>query len=101
MQLSFIKIFRYENNLLGLLTIIILALMVGDAAAQKNATASKSNFVNYIPAEDLITWRRHIHANPELSFEEEKTSQYVVNVLEKLGNIEIIRPVKTSVIGIL
>lgn len=75
--------------------------MVGDAAAQKNATASKSNFVNYIPAEDLITWRRHIHANPELSFEEEKTSQYVVNVLEKLGNIEIIRPVKTSVIGIL
>lgn len=30
---------------------------------------------------DCIKWRRHIHANPELSFHEEKTSSYIQNVL--------------------
>lgn len=101
MQLSFIKIFRYEKKSFRFTDYYYSSPNGWRCRGAKNATASKSIFVNYIPAEDLITWRRHIHANPELSFEEEKTCQYVVNVLEKLGNIEIIRPAKTSVIGIL
>ncbi|NEM99061.1 amidohydrolase [Pontibacter sp. BT327] len=48
-----------------------------------------------------MTWRRHIHQNPELSFEEEKTSKYVEDVLKSYPNIEVIRPAKTSVVGIL
>ncbi len=32
---------------------------------------------------DLLTIRRHIHANPELSFNEFETSKYIQNILEK------------------
>ena len=32
---------------------------------------------------DLISIRRHLHSNPELSFEEKETSQYISNLLTK------------------
>ncbi len=35
--------------------------------------------------EDLVRYRRHIHANPELSFEEKKTAEYVADNLRKFG----------------
>jgi amidohydrolase len=35
--------------------------------------------------EDLLTYRRHIHTNPELSFEENKTAEFVVETLKKFG----------------
>ncbi|MHC5202180.1 M20 metallopeptidase family protein [Myroides sp. LJL119] len=70
---------------------------------QKDKINNTSNpdWVKNIPADDLIKWRRHIHENPELSYQEEKTSQYVESVLKNLGNIETIKPTKTSVVGIL
>ncbi|MDZ4833835.1 MAG: M20 family metallopeptidase [Candidatus Melainabacteria bacterium] len=34
---------------------------------------------------DLVRYRRHIHANPELSFEEVKTAEYVAETLKKFG----------------
>lgn len=49
----------------------------------------------------VIEWRRHIHQNPELSFKETNTADYVKQILKKLGNIEVSRPTPTSVIGIL
>lgn len=49
----------------------------------------------------VIEWRRHIHQNPELSFKEKNTSEYVEQILKNLGNIETMRPTPTSVIGIL
>lgn len=49
----------------------------------------------------VIEWRRHIHQNPELSFKEKNTSDYVEQILKNLGNIETMRPTPTSVIGIL
>jgi len=33
----------------------------------------------------VIEWRRHLHANPELSYEEYETSKYVCNILEGHG----------------
>ena len=36
-------------------------------------------------APDIIACRRHLHANPELSFEEENTSAYVVEKLKEYG----------------
>src|SRR5690606_4649390 len=39
--------------------------------------------------------------NPELSFQEEKTGDFVANLLESFGNIKVLRPSKTSVVGIL
>ena len=35
--------------------------------------------------EELTVWRRHLHQNPELGFEEFKTSDFVANKLEDMG----------------
>lgn len=35
--------------------------------------------------DDVVTHRRHLHANPELSFHEYRTSEYVGAALDKLG----------------
>ena len=56
---------------------------------------------NKIPVQEMIEWRRHIHENPELSFEEFKTSAFVEEKLRSFGNIEIEKPVGTSVLGII
>lgn len=47
----------------------------------------------------VIAWRRHLHAHPELSFEEVETSAYVVEQLQAMEGIEVTRPTKTSVVG--
>jgi amidohydrolase len=49
--------------------------------------------------EEVIAWRRHLHANPELSFQEEKTAQFVYNTLQSFDNLELSRPTKTSVMA--
>ncbi|MBV7504609.1 amidohydrolase [Bacillus sp. sid0103] len=49
--------------------------------------------------EQVIAWRRHLHQNPELSFHEEKTSQFIYDTLHSFGNLEISRPTKTSVVA--
>lgn len=64
----------------------------------QNATPT---WTQNIPTEQTIECRRHIHQNPELSFKEVKTSNYVADVLKSLGNIEVQRPTPTSVIGVL
>lgn len=47
----------------------------------------------------VIEWRHHIHQQPELSFQEKNTADYVANVLKGLGNIKVTRPTATSVLG--
>ncbi|GAW28859.1 M20 family metallopeptidase [Carboxydocella sp. ULO1] len=47
----------------------------------------------------VIKWRRHFHQNPELSFHETKTSQFIYDTLESFGNLELTRPTKTSVMA--
>ncbi|WP_251550984.1 M20 family metallopeptidase [Neobacillus muris] len=49
--------------------------------------------------EDIIRWRRYLHQNPELSFQEEKTAQFVYETLKSFGNLELSRPTKTSVMA--
>jgi amidohydrolase len=49
--------------------------------------------------EEVVGWRRHLHRNPEISFQEEKTSQFVYETLESFGNLELSRPTKTSVVA--
>ncbi len=39
--------------------------------------------------QELIGWRRHLHCYPELSFQEEKTSVYIQNQLEKMGIVDL------------
>lgn len=49
--------------------------------------------------DEVITWRRHLHQHPELSFQEENTAQFVYDQLKSFGNLEIFRPTKTSVVA--
>lgn len=49
--------------------------------------------------EEVIKWRRYLHMYPELSYEEEKTSDFVYKTLLSLGNLEVSRPIKNSVIA--
>lgn len=52
--------------------------------------------------EQLLTWRRHMHMHPELSFQEYETSNYIESQLKSFGNgIEISRPTKTSVMAVI
>jgi len=46
-----------------------------------------------------IAWRRHLHAHPELSFEEHETSAFVEATLRSFGGLEIERPAGTAVVA--
>src|SRR5690625_4571774 len=37
----------------------------------------------------LVSWRRHLHKNPELSFEEFNTANFIIEELEKLEHITV------------
>lgn len=50
---------------------------------------------------DIINWRRHIHRNPEVSYMEYQTADYIERILETFEGVEISRPTETSVLGIL
>jgi amidohydrolase len=50
-------------------------------------------------ATEIIAWRRHLHANPELSFQEHETARFVEERLQELGGLELSRPTPTSVVA--
>ena len=37
-----------------------------------------------VPTEQIIAWRHHFHENPELSFKEFKTSQFMLIAAQKM-----------------
>jgi len=49
--------------------------------------------------DQVILWRRHLHQNPEVSYHEGETSQFIYNTLLSFGNLEVTRPTKTSVMA--
>jgi amidohydrolase len=51
------------------------------------------------PVAQAVAWRRHLHANPELSFEEHETSAFVEAQLRAVGGLEVSRPTATSVVA--
>jgi amidohydrolase len=65
------------------------------------ATESGSRLVSDDLEERAIAWRRHLHANPELSFEEHDTAAFVEETLRSFGDLEIERPAGTSVVATL
>jgi amidohydrolase len=48
---------------------------------------------------DAVTWRRHLHRRPELSFHEHETARFVEETLASFGGLEITRPTETSVVA--
>lgn len=51
--------------------------------------------------EDALRWRRHIHAHPDLSFQEKPTADYIACELAPFAGLEISRPVENCVIAVL
>ncbi|KKX52923.1 M20 family metallopeptidase [Brevibacillus borstelensis] len=48
---------------------------------------------------EVIEWRRYLHRYPELSYQEEKTAQFVCDTLTSFGGLELSRPTQTSVMA--
>ncbi len=51
--------------------------------------------------DDVIGWRRHIHAHPDLSFHEKPTADYIAQALASFGPLTITRPMENSVVAVL
>ena len=84
----------------NLLTLFITFLLLSNAAAAQDMTASINNSTAKIMPQ-VVEWRRHLHQYPELSNREFKTAKYVENHLKSLG-LEIKTGVaKTGVVAIL
>src|SRR5690606_21415487 len=51
--------------------------------------------------QEVIAWRRHFHENPELSYKEFQTSEFVYQQLKQMPSMEVSRPTATSVLAVL
>ncbi|PTM59051.1 M20 family metallopeptidase [Desmospora activa] len=60
---------------------------------------NSETILNAAIREEVIQWRRFLHQNPELSFEEENTSQFVFDTLQSIDGLVLERPTKTSVVA--
>lgn len=47
----------------------------------------------------VVAWRRHFHQYPESSFNETATTEFLINEIEKLGNVKITRPMATGLVA--
>jgi amidohydrolase len=47
----------------------------------------------------VVQWRRRLHREPELSFQEHRTAQFVYDTLAGFGGLELSRPTPTSVVA--
>jgi amidohydrolase len=51
--------------------------------------------------QQAIAWRRRLHANPELSFQEVETSRFVEETLRSFAGLELSRPAPTAIVATL
>ncbi|MHA0870142.1 amidohydrolase [Enterobacter cloacae] len=51
--------------------------------------------------DEVIRWRRHIHANPDLSFQEKPAADFIARELANLPELTISRPLENSVVAVL
>ncbi|WON76715.1 amidohydrolase [Serratia sp. UGAL515B_01] len=49
--------------------------------------------------QQVLNWRRHIHAHPELSFHEAQTADYIAEQLASFGPLTVTRPTPNSVVA--
>ncbi|GAB2023647.1 amidohydrolase [Pseudolactococcus yaeyamensis] len=63
--------------------------------------STKEELLAQLPVQDIISWRRWLHLHPELSFQEFKTTEYIISVLETFPNLELQRPTPTGVVAVL
>jgi amidohydrolase len=66
---------------------------------RERAQATTSRDATESVRDAVVAWRRRLHQQPELSFHEKETSQFVADTLASFGNLEISRPTPTSVVA--
>lgn len=49
----------------------------------------------------MIGWRRHLHQEPELSFQEKQTTDYILEQLRDVEGLELTTPTETGVVATL
>lgn len=59
----------------------------------------KQSWFELIPQAQVIKWRRHFHAHPELSNKEFATSKKITEILKSFNHVEVTHPTPTSVLG--
>jgi Metal-dependent amidase/aminoacylase/carboxypeptidase len=57
------------------------------------------NFLADSIKDQVILWRRHLHRNPEVSYQERETARFIYHTLLTFGNLEVTRPTKTGVLA--
>lgn len=62
---------------------------------------TSNDWIDNIPKEKIVEWRRYLHQHPELSYKEYETSQFIYDTLSSFPNLELSRPTETSVLAIL
>ncbi|WP_369900484.1 M20 family metallopeptidase [Bacillus manliponensis] len=61
---------------------------------------SQFEWKSYISEENIQKWRRYLHQHPELSFQEEHTSNFVYETLCSFSYFHVIKPTKYSVMAV-
>lgn len=90
-----------RSTLRSLLVLVALAALAEPAAAQDARLTEQVDRWAGLLNDQVITWRRDIHANPELGMQEFRTAALVAEHLQSLG-IEVETGVGgTGVVGIL
>ena len=69
------------------LAALVTLLVALPATAQDLATRAEALIDRVEPR--VVEWRRHIHANPELSYQEVKTAEYVAAALRAMPGMEV------------
>jgi amidohydrolase len=82
-----------------LLTVALLNNSDKGAVTLENNIAGILDEMSVEIKREVIGWRRYLHQHPELSFEEERTAQFVYETLASFGNLVLSRPTKTSVMA--
>lgn len=59
------------------------------------------NLVKLMPQHEMVTWRRHLHEHPELSFHEVETAKYIKSILATFPNLTVSSLTENSVIAVL
>lgn len=83
------------------LFILLLVLFTNAFAFAQTTFESEINASVKAIEQKMITWRRHLHANPELSNREFKTMEFIVQELNGLGLAIEKGAAKTGVIALL
>src|SRR5688500_20199541 len=86
-------------RIIALLALLFIAGVPVTSPAQ-SLSADIDKLTTAVEA-DLLTWRRHLHQNPELSNREVETAKYVAEKLRSFGLEPQTGMAKTGVIAVL